>query len=66
MAYASSNFGGNKGCAGEPSGKGSSGGGTYSSKAGSAGARSEPGSSLKGSDSMTTKGNAKKLGGNGR
>lgn len=60
MAYASSNFGGNKGADSEPSGKG--GGGTYASKAGTAGAKSEPGSSMKGSG-MTTKGNAKKLGG---
>ena len=42
----------------EPSGKG--GGGTFSSKAGSAGATSQPTGSMKGGG-MTSKGNAKKL-----
>jgi hypothetical protein len=59
MAYASgTNIG--KSAQSEPSGKG--GGGTYSSKAGTAGAKSEPSSSLK-SSGMTTKGNARKVGG---
>lgn len=59
MAYASSSTGGKaKGAASEPSGKG--GGGNYPSKASNLGARSEPGSSLKGGG-MTTKGNAKKV-----
>jgi hypothetical protein len=63
MAYASASNGSTKkGCPSEPSGKGN--GGTYASKAGSAGASSEPGSRL-GGGGMTTKGNAKKLG-NGR
>lgn len=57
MAYASSVKVGTN-AQSEPSGKG--GGGTFSSKAGSAGAKSEPGSSMKGGG-MTTKGNAKKL-----
>lgn len=57
MAYGpSTNFGSN--AKSEPSGKG--GGGTFASKAGTAGAKSEPGSKL-GGGSITTKGNAKKL-----
>jgi hypothetical protein len=64
MAYASASNGSTKkGCPGEPSGKGNN--ATYASKAGSAGASSEPGSSM-GGGGMTTKGNAKKLNGNGR
>lgn len=61
MAYASTTTGKSaKGADSEPSGKG--GGGTYSSKAASLGARSEPGSTLR-PGGMTTKGNAKKVGG---
>jgi hypothetical protein len=59
VAYASTTTGtAKKGADSEPSGKG--GGGTFSSKAGSCGAKSEPGSTLRGGG-MTTKGNAKKL-----
>ena len=58
MTYTSTTVAGKKGAGSEPSGKGN--GSTYSSKAGSVGARSEPGATLKGGG-MTTKGNAKKL-----
>lgn len=61
MAYASTSMGGNKGAGSEPSGK-QSGAGSYPSKASSLGAKSEPGSTLRGGG-MSTKGNAKKLGG---
>jgi hypothetical protein len=57
MAYASASNGGKKGATSDPTGSKST---TFASKAGSMGAKSEPGSSLKGGG-MTTKGNAKKL-----
>ena len=46
MAYAGSNNGGKKGASSQPSGSGS--GGQFASKAGSLGAKSEPGSKLPG------------------
>lgn len=63
MAYAGSNTGpARRGSAGEPSGKGLAGSSQYSSKAGSAGCKGEPTSSMPGAGKgMTTKGNGKKL-----
>lgn len=60
MAYATTTTGKSaKGAGSEPSGKG--GGGTYAPKSTSLGAKSEPGSTLRGGG-ISTKGNGKKLG----